>query len=201
MCHGHHAEQHDGDPHDVGDVARHLAQHEGAVADLGVVLVVAADERGAEVQHQAARVNHQHAEQHAAEGAARLAADVVLAERVRLRADHGHHVEGGGGDDDDVGGALEAAVGGRGVAQQVDAEGDAVGGLQQVEEAGVDEEGRSHLAQRAPQQDGDDHHHVERDAHGADEEEVVGLLALRLRSHRSASVSRLARSLHAQGCG
>ena len=65
-----HRKRHDDDPHRVHDVALYRAVHEDAVSDEVVVVEVTADDRRAEVDDDAAQVDHEDAERDAAQAPA-----------------------------------------------------------------------------------------------------------------------------------
>ena len=166
-----HWQRHDDDPHDVDDVALDRAVDEDAVADHVVVVEVASDDRRTEVDNDAADVHHDDAKHGATEAAPSVGADVILAERVRLAADHRDDVETGSCHDDHVRSAQSCAESGRDVEQEAGRERDAVETFDHVQDAAVHDEGAGHSPQRLAGQDADDDQHVEDETQRGDGEE------------------------------
>lgn len=139
-----HNDRHDDDPHGMDDITLDGSVHEDAVSDQVVVVEVSSDDRWAEVDDDATDVDHQDSEEDAAQAPPCVAAEVALAEGVRLAADHRDDVEPGCCYDDDVGPAEGRTVGRRDVLEQAVGERNAVEALDQVEDTGVHEEGARH---------------------------------------------------------
>src|SRR6218665_2365420 len=88
-----HDDCHDDDPHGMNDVALDGSVDEDAVSDQVVVVEVSSDDRRAEVDDDAADVDHEDPEEDAAQASPCLSSEVALAEGVRLAADHCDDVE------------------------------------------------------------------------------------------------------------
>lgn len=124
-----HNDRHDDDPHGMDDITLDGSVDEDAVSDQVVVVEVSSDDRRAEMDDDAADIDHQDSEEYAAQAPSCVAAEVAFAKGVRLAADHSDDVEPGGSDNDDVGPAEGRTVGRRDVLEQAVGERNAVEAL------------------------------------------------------------------------